>query len=76
VLHVYAMRMAAVFMVATARIGLRTGFIPRWLCFSGYAFALVLLLVAGATPWVELLFPLWVLLLSIDILAVNSRLGP
>ena len=75
VLHVYAMRMVAVFMVATARIGLRTGFIPRWLCFSGYAFALVLLLVAGATPWVELLFPLWVLLLSIDILAVNFRLG-
>ena len=39
----YAMRMAAVFTISTATIGLRTSFIPRWLAFSGYAIALVLL---------------------------------
>jgi hypothetical protein len=75
VLHIYAMRMAAVFTISTATIGLRTGFIPRWLGFSGYAIALVLLLVIGVTPWVELLFPLWILLLSVDTLAVNLRSG-
>ncbi len=73
VLHTYAMRMAAVFTISTATIGLRTGFIPPWLGFSGYAIALVLLLVIGVTPWVELLFPLWILLLSLDTLVESLR---
>jgi hypothetical protein len=70
----YAMRMAAVFTISTATIGLRTGFLPRWLGYSGYAMALVLLLVIDVTPWVELLFPLWILLVSIDTL-VESFAG-
>ena len=73
VLHVYAMRMAAVFTISTATIGLRTGFIPRWLGFSGYAIALVLLLTIDVTPWVELLFPIWILLLSVDTLAESFK---
>jgi len=73
VLHTYAMRMAAVFTISTATIGIRTGVIPRWLGFVGYAIALILLVAIGATPWVELLFPLWVLLLSLDTLAENFR---
>jgi hypothetical protein len=76
VLHIYAMRMAAVFTISTATIGLRTGFLPRWLAFSGYATALVLLLAVSVTPWVELLFPLWILLVSVDTLAANLRLDP
>ncbi len=75
VLHVYAMRMAAVFTISTATIGLRTGFIPRWLGFSGYAIALVLLLAIDVTPWVELLFPLWILFLSVDTLAESLKPG-
>src|SRR5262245_47557190 len=74
VLHTYAMRMAAVFTISTATIGLRTGFIPRWLGFSGYAIALVLLLAIGITLWAELLFPLWILLFSLDTL-VRSLAG-
>lgn len=82
ILHTYAMRMAAVFTISTATIGLRTGFLPRWLGFSGYAMALVLLLVIDVTPWVELLFPLWILLLSLDTLVASlgrretERLAP
>lgn len=30
ILHMYVMRMAAVFTISTATIGLRTGFLPRW----------------------------------------------
>lgn len=75
VLHIYAMRMAAVFTISTATIGLRTGFIPRWLGFSGYAVAAVLLLAIDVTPWVELLFPLWILILSVDTLAESFRRG-
>lgn len=68
ILHMYAMRMAAVFTISTATIGLRIGFLPRWLAFSGYAMALILLLGIKVTLWIELLFPFWVLLLSVYIL--------
>jgi hypothetical protein len=71
ILHTYAMRMAAVFTISTATIALRTGFLPRWLVFAGYAIALILLLVIDVTPWVELLFPLWILLLSLDTLVAS-----
>ncbi len=73
ILHVYAMRMAAVFIISTATIGLRVGLVPRWLGMSGYAFALVLLLASGIDRWVELLFPLWILLFSIDTLTARRR---
>ena len=75
-MHTYAMRMAAVFMISTSTIGLRTGFVPRWLAFSGYAIALVLLLGIKVTLWVELLFPAWILVLSLDILVETLREGP
>ena len=67
-LNVYAMRMAAVFMISVATISLRTQVIPRWLAFSGYASAVVLLVSIGISPWVQLLFPIWILLLSVHIL--------
>ena len=37
------------------------------------ACALVLLVAVGITPWVELLFPLWILALSLDILWASFR---
>lgn len=58
-LNSYAMRMAAVFMISTATIGLRTRFMPRWLAISGILIAVVLLLGVAVTRWVEVLFPLW-----------------
>jgi hypothetical protein len=48
VLHVYAMRMAAVFTISTATIGLRTGVLPRWLALWGCETAVILL--AGRAP--------------------------
>jgi hypothetical protein len=72
---VYAMRMAAVFTMSTATIALRTRIIPRWISLAGFAAAVVLLISVGLTPWVELLFPAWILLLSIDILRTGLR-GP
>ena len=72
-LHVYAMRMAAVFTMSTATITLRTRVIPRWIGLAGFAVAILLLVSVGLTPWVELLFPAWILLLSIDILRTGLR---
>ena len=70
-LTAYALKMAAVFMISTATIALRTAIMPRWLGWLGYAIAAVLLLVAGLVPWVELLFPLWTLLVSVQLLRVT-----
>ena len=65
---VYAMRMAAVFTLSVSTVGLRTRAIPRWVAFLGYGVALVLLVAAGEHRWSQLIFPLWVLVLSLVIL--------
>jgi hypothetical protein len=72
-MNVYAMRMAAVFMLATSTILLRTRLAPRWLVASGYTIAVLLLLAVGFFAWVELLFPAWVLALSLYVLITGFR---
>jgi hypothetical protein len=72
-LNVFAFKMAAVFMFSTGTIGLRTAFLPRWVALVGYACALVLLLVITSWAWIGLLFPLWVLLVSIVVLTMEFR---
>ena len=74
-LTVYAMRMAAVFTIAASTILLRTGRAPRWLAAGGYSIAVVMLLAIGSVPWVELLFPAWLLVLSTHILIAGLRRG-
>ncbi|MGA9275365.1 hypothetical protein [Ilumatobacter sp.] len=74
-LNVYAMRMAAVFAISTTTIATRLGLAPRWLTVLGYATAAVLMLSVGITPWVELVFPVWVFVFSIHILVVSFRTG-
>lgn len=72
-LNVYAMRMAAVFTLTTVTIARRTQIVARWLTLAGLACAVVLLVGIGITPWVELVFPLWILALSLDILSADLR---
>ena len=67
------MRMAAVFTLTTVTIARRTEIVSRWLTVAGLVSALVLLVGVGISPWVELLFPAWILALSIDILAAGLR---
>jgi hypothetical protein len=75
-LRVYAMRMAAVFTLSTAMITLRTKVIAPWIGFAGIAVAIVLLVSIGLTLWVSLLFPAWILVLSVDILRTGLRRPP
>lgn len=70
---VYAMRMAAVWILSISTILLRTRLAPRWLVVSGYAIAIVLLLTSGSVAWVELLFPAWVMALSLHVLVTSFR---
>ena len=72
-LNVYAMRMAAVFTLTTVTIARRTEIVSRWLTRAGLACALALLVGVGISPWVELLFPAWILALSLDILVAGRR---
>lgn len=67
-LYIFAMRAAAVFTAVVSTIALRTGALPRWLAFVGYALALVLLLGVSFTRWTVLLFPCWVAAVSVVIL--------
>jgi hypothetical protein len=67
-MSVYAMRMAAVFTLSVSTLGLRTAGLPRWLSFLGYLVALILLVAAGEHRWTQLVFPAWVLLVSVVIL--------
>lgn len=71
----YAMRMAGVFIISTGTIALRTRFIPRWMAILGYIAALVLLLSSGLLPYVELLFPAWVFLVSVYTLLVVEHVS-
>jgi hypothetical protein len=70
---VYAMRMAGAFMTALGTIWVRTGVMPRWLALVTYLLAAVLLISIGFTPWVVLVFPAWVLTISVAILVLNYR---
>jgi hypothetical protein len=63
--------MAGVFMISSCTLFLRTGVIPRWTAWLGFGFAAIMLLRIGyinSLGWVMLLFPLWVLLVSLHIL--------
>jgi hypothetical protein len=73
IMNLYAVKMAAVFMISTSTLAIRTGFFPRWIALLGYAFALFLLLSGRYIEWILMLFPLWVLLISLYILIDNLR---
>ena len=69
--NTFAVKMAAVFIIVTSAIGLRTAVFPRWMAFVGYALALVMLLTITNFAWIALVFPSWVLLLSAYILVTD-----
>lgn len=76
VLNLYAIRMAGVFMISLGTIWLRTGVMHRAWAIVTYALALVLLLSIGYSLWVLLIFPAWVLAVSVYLLVRNLRGRP
>jgi len=69
----FGARMAAVFTLSVTTIGLRTQLVPRWLSVIGILCAVALVLTPPAPKLTQLVFPLWVLILSLHILAVSMR---
>ena len=74
IMNVFALKMAGVFMTSTATLAIRTRILPLWITVPGFVFAALLLTSAHFVDWMPLLFPLWVLLLSLYILGDNVRI--
>lgn len=70
-MRTYAFKMAAVFMITSSTLAIRTGFVARWIALLGYAAAAFLLAGSAYFSWAVFAFPLWVLLVSCHILLKN-----
>ncbi len=70
-MNVFAIKMAGAFMFSTCTIALRTALFPRWVAFSGFLCGVALLVVISNWLWIMLLFPLWILLVSAQILVAD-----
>ena len=71
--NTYALRMAGVFMFSLATLCHRTGALPRPFVWITWGLAALLVLGLTQTLWAALLFPLWVLGLSLYLLVVPRR---
>ena len=75
-LFIFAVRAAAIFMLVASTIALRTGFLPRWLIVAGYLGGLVFLLSVTYVESLVLIFPAWVIAVSVVILRKDRMTGP
>jgi MFS family permease len=64
----FGTRAAAVFLIAMATVGLKSGILPRWFGRTGYVLGILLLVVVAFWDWVILVLPAWVALVSLYIL--------
>jgi hypothetical protein len=71
IVNVYAIKMAAVFMISTSTVVIRTGIAPRWIAFLGFLLAMILLIGSFFISWSIAVLPLWVFLISVYILIDN-----
>jgi hypothetical protein len=69
--NVYMIKMASVFMITTSTVALYTGIAPRWLAVLGFVLALLLLFGSFYMRWSFVVFPTWVLLISVYIFVDN-----
>lgn len=70
---IYAVRMAGMFLFVLGSIWTRTGLMPPWLVVITFASALLLLVSISLNRWMVMVFPSWVLLVSVFILVRNYR---
>jgi hypothetical protein len=72
-MNVYTLKMAGVFMMSLSTLTLRTGIAPRWMAYLGFVSAIFLILSLGLIYWAPVVFPLYVLMISVYILVANYR---
>jgi hypothetical protein len=66
-MNIYVLKMAAVFMISTSAVAIRTRIFPRWMAARGFS--------VGYSLWASVVFPLWVLLISVYVLLANLSPG-
>ncbi len=71
--NVYAVKMASVFLISTTTLSFRIGVFPKWVIFLSYGLGLIMLLNFFFVEWLIIIFPVWVLLISILVLVENYR---
>ncbi len=71
--NTYAVKLASVFMLSLATLWRSTRVMPRLLVYLTYILALGMLLAFSQSLWLLLIFPAWVLLVSVYILITNLR---
>ena len=63
-LIIFGMRMAAIFVTTTAKLGHEAQLLPRWFVFGSFGVGAALFLSATLNVWLVVVFPLWVLVLN------------
>jgi hypothetical protein len=74
-LLVFAMRMAAMFVLTTTNIMRTTGLFPKWFTIAGYLVAAFLLFSASLEAWLVVVLPLWIVAFC-AIVVVRARRIP
>ena len=73
--NTFAVRMAGVFMLSTGTIWWRSGAVPRWVVGLTYGLAVLQVFGPGISLWTTLVFPLWVLIVSVHFLVVRQEIA-
>lgn len=71
-LLIFGIRMAAMFVMTTANMGLKSGVMPKWFTYVSFLLAVILFLSYSLSIWLVVGFPVWVLVLGILII-YNAR---
>lgn len=69
--YVFAVKMAAAFMLVSSTIGRRTGFLPPWFIVVGLVSGLVMLFSVGFFEPLAVIFPAWVAIVSVLLLRAH-----
>lgn len=73
---VMGVRIAAIFVIATASLGMTTRVLPRWFNLTSYVFGIILMLAPLVDGVLFLAFPVWVIVLSVMLLLHLRQLRP
>jgi hypothetical protein len=71
--NTFGVRMAGVFMLSTGTIWWRSGAVPRWVVGLTYTLAILQVFGPGISLWMTLVFPFWVLVVSIHFLVARAE---
>jgi hypothetical protein len=71
----FVLRMAAVFAFTTSNLLMKSGILPKWLGWIGIAVGVILLLTPTFSDWLALVFPVWVLALSLSVLMAAGQIS-